>query len=137
MPLTPHYNPHRISHKENSLGAFPNSLMTTSFFCNNRFRVRYIILIPSYGININSQETFPLNHAKQATLQYLKGNCRLFSNVNIKLHLNLHGNWVYAHMPLWIAQASLTPRINPQLGVSSQPQGLHMYALNGFLAPFS
>jgi len=32
---------------------------------------------------------------------------------------------------------SLTSRINPRLGVSSQSQRLRMYALDGFLAPSS
>ncbi|MBS4025375.1 MAG: hypothetical protein KGZ96_06835 [Clostridia bacterium] len=38
-------------------------------------------------------------------------------------------------MPLQIAPSPLTPSTNPRLGVGSQHQELHRYALNGFLGP--
>jgi len=47
LPLKPHCNPYRISLKENSLGAFPDSLAATSLFSNYRFPSRYIVMLPS------------------------------------------------------------------------------------------
>lgn len=50
--------------------------------------------------------------------------------------LGLHGSWVSLHA-IEDSPSSLTPSISPKLGVRSQHQKLHRYALNGFLAPSS
>ena len=50
--------------------------------------------------------------------------------------LGLHGSWVSPHA-IEDSPSTLTPSISPKLGVRSQHQKLHRYALNGFLAPSS
>jgi len=135
LPLKPHCNPYRISQKENSLGAFPDSLAATSLFSNNRFPTRHIIvLLSSCNTTIFNRSSPCITQGRLHCNAY-----QAFAGYLQMLLLHLKSPRKLGPRPYAIMDRplSLTPRINPRLGVSSQSQGLHTYALNGFLAPSS
>ena len=84
-----------------------------------------------------------LNHSSQATLYPVHPNTGSFPSRSslpdqkkFPTVKGLHGSWVRPHA-IEDSPSTLTPSISPKLGVRSQHQKLHRYALNGFLAPSS
>ena len=120
-----------------------------------RFPRQRLFVLGSFAVPVSTPPTenwpFPtgwiivlhLNHSSQATLYPVHPNTGSFPSRSSFLDqkefptvMGLHGSWVSPHA-IEDSPSTLTSSISPKLGVRSQHQKLHRYALNGFLAPFS
>ena len=140
LPLSPHFNPRRILCHINGLGVFLGS--STMFYALLQYRFQYL----PRGVGrttVRLSWNIHLNHSSQATLYPVHPNTGSFPSRSslpdqkkFPTVKGLHGSWVRPHA-IEDSPSTLTPSISPKLGVRSQHQKLHRYALNGFLAPSS